>query len=77
MGNLWDFTNYEFALLPGDDWSDEELKNSKNYLVSNFSNGFPEEYRVKSYEVGDKTTFHIQDEFLENSYVTTGEVDKK
>lgn len=72
-----DFTNYEFALLPGDDWSDEELKNSKNYLVSNFSNGFPEEYQVKSYEVGDKTTFHIQDEYLENSYVTTGELDKE
>ena len=66
------FTNYEFAILEGGSWSEKELKNEKNYLVSNFSNGFPENYSIKKYNVGEKSDFDIATSYFGSSYVTHG-----
>ena len=70
------FKNYEFAVLEGEVSKDADLKNSKNYIVSNFSNGFPEDYEVATYSVGEKTTFYIASSYWDYSYLTRGTVVK-
>ncbi|MCR5545896.1 MAG: HAMP domain-containing histidine kinase [Lachnospiraceae bacterium] len=73
-GNYYidEFDNYEFAILPGDKWSSKELKDSSNYIVSNFSDGFPESYIQKVYAVGDLTTYHIADNVFGDSWDEVG-----
>lgn len=75
--NIDEFTNYEFAIIEGKNLSTKELKNKSNYVASNFSNGFPENYSVKEYDIGEKTVYEINDAYWTGSYYHNGTVPNK
>lgn len=75
--NIDEFTNYEFAILEGKNLSAKELKNKSNYIASNFSNGFPENYSVKEYDIGEKTEYEINTDYWNGSYYHNGTVPSK
>lgn len=75
--NIDEFTNYEFAILEGKNLSAKEFKNKSNYIASNFSNGFPENYSVKEYDIGEKTEYEINDAYWTGSYYNNGTVSTK
>lgn len=72
--NIDEFTNYEFAILEGSNLPVKELKNKSNYVASNFSAGFPENYSVDEYKIGDKTEYNIDDSYWGGSYYHNGAV---
>ena len=72
--NIDEFTNYEFAILEGSNLPVKELKNKSNYVASNFSAGFPENYSVDEYKIGDNTEYNIDDSYWGGSYYHNGSV---
>ncbi len=66
--NIDNCGNYEFAILEGDISSEAQLKNKSKYIASNFSNGFPKEYSLATYRIGDHMKYDISETYLDGSY---------
>ena len=66
--NIENAGNYEFAILEGNITSKAQLKDKSKYIASNFSNGFPEDYSLATYRIGDHMKYNISETYLDGSY---------
>lgn len=66
--NIENAGNYEFAILEGNVTSKAELKDKSKYIASNFSAGFPKEYSLDTYRIGDHMRYDISETYLDGSY---------